>query len=213
MALILSRVEADSERVAAIRTAQAAVREADAAQTRSAAAGLQLLEAEQALAQVRGAFSGRRRAELQQRIEQLAAAYQRQEDKMVELERRSQLLEQRAGTPAQQRQALATQEPGYQRKLHEQLQRAKDEDSIAIGNAREWAGSQQQRAQQLAAQLQQMVAEQTRRAEHPDPAAEMRRQDIYNEQQADLEAEAGDDFLSSWDRDVTSPQPDQGMER
>ena len=213
VALILSRVEADLERVAAIRTAEAAVREADVAEARSAAAGLQLLEAEQALAQVRGAFSGRRRAELEQRVEQLAAAHQRQEDKMVELERRSQVLEQRAGTPAQQRQALATQEPGHQRKLPEQLQRAKDEDSMAIGNAREWAASQQLRARQLAAQLQQMAAEQTRRTEHPDPESEMRRQDIYNEQQADLEAEAGEDFLSSWDRDVTFPQPDQGMER
>ncbi len=213
VALILSRVQADTERLAAVRTAEAAIREADAAEARSAAAGLQLLEAQQALVQVRGAFSGRRRAELEQRIEQLADAHQRQEDKMVELERRSQVLEQRAGTPAQQQQALATQDPGHQRKLHEQLQRAKDEDSIAISHAQEWAASQQLRAQQLAAQLEQMHAEQTRRAEHPDPPAEMRRQDIYNEQQADLEAEAGDEFLSSWDRDVTFPQPDQGMER
>lgn len=132
---------------------------------------------------------------------------------MVELERRSQILEQRAGTPAQQQQALATQDPGYQRKLHEQLQQAKDEDSIAISHAQEWAASQQLRAQQFADQLKQMATEQTRRAEHPDPAAETHRQDIYNQRQADLEAEAADDLPSPWDRDVDFPQPDQSMER
>ena len=213
MLLLRTQVEADRERLRAIVAAEKAVRQADAAEAATAAVGLQLMEAEQELMAVRGAFAGRRRVELQERIAELTVAHQQQEDKMMELEGRSRVLAQQTGTPRQQQQALALREAGYREKLAAQVAHARTEDALAVGHAKDWVATQQLRAEQAQQRLDQVRAEQAHRLAHPDPAAELRRQELYNEQQAELE-EAGDEFVSSWERDLDGPAgPDTSFER
>jgi len=209
MTRLRARIEANSQRLAAIAAAQQSVAVTDQAMAASTAIGVQLAAASRELDSVRGR---RRTEQAQARVEQLTQARQQAQDKMVDLETRSQQLIGAAGTPAQQQEALATRnQDAYRSRLAELAQLAREEDARAVEYAQEWATSQQLRQEKAAEEVAQLTAEQTHRALYPDPAAELRRQEIYNEQQEELEEVTGAEYVSpDWDVPAVA---DHGIER
>jgi len=208
MTRLRARIEANSQRLAAIAAAQQSIAVTDQAMAASTAIGVQLAAANRELDSVRGR---RRTEQAQARVEQLTQARQQAQDKMVDLETRSQQLIGAAGTPAQQQEALATRnQDAYRSRLAELAQLAREEDARAVEYAQEWATSQQLRQEKAAEEVAQLTAEQTHRALYPDPAAELRRQEIYNEQQEELEAADAEYTSPDWDVPAVA---DHGIER
>ena len=209
MTRLRARIEANSQRLAAIDAAQQSIAVTDEAMDASTAIGVQLAAATRELDSVRGR---RRTEQAQARVEQLTQARQQAQDKMVDLEIRSQRLIGAAGTPAQQQEALATRnQDAYRARLAELARLAREDDARAVEYAHEWATSQQLREEKAAEEVAQLTAEQTHRALHPDPAAELRRQEIYNQQQEELaEAAAGAYVSPDWDAPAVA---ERGIER
>ena len=209
MTRLRARIEANSQRLAAIAAAQQSVAVTDQAMAASTAIGVQLAAASRELDSVRGR---RRTEQAHGRVEQLTQARQQAQDKMVDLETRSQQLIGAAGTPAQQQEALATRnQDAYRSRLAQLAQLAREEDARAVEYAQEWATSQQLRQEKAGGEVAQLTAEQTHRALYPDPAAELRRQEIYNEQQEELEEVTGAEYVSpDWDVPAVA---DHGIER
>ena len=192
----------NQRRFAAMQHALEVSEAAEAARVRSAALGDQLMEAEQNLRDVTGAFTGRRRAEMTQRLDQARAAHEQQREQMLNLGRRSHALTAELGTVHQQRQALALRDPdAYRAQLTQRLERAQQEDLQELQDAAEWASSTAARHATLASELAQMTAEQTRRAEHPDPTAEQTRRERYEQLQTEEAELTGRQQGLTWGED------------
>ena len=205
---------ANQERLEAMKQARAATKLTDAAQAKTAALAVQVMDAEDELAQVRGAFSARRRLEAEQRLDDVRAAHERQRDKMFELDAHSHALTVKLGTAAQQKEALSLRDADYQQRLDRQLEQAREEDREALLGSREWVVSSEQRQERAAHELAQLTAEQALRAENPDPAAELQRQQTYERQQEEAAEAASWEYTGSWDPDLDLPAaPDTSMER
>ena len=94
------------------------------------------------------------------------------------------------------------------------MQQAREEDREALQGSKEWVASSRQRQDRAAQELAQLTAEQTVRAQHPDPAAELRRQEVYERQQEEAAEAASWEYTGTWDPDPDLPAvPDNSFER
>jgi len=115
---------------------------------------------------------------------------------------------------AQQRDALALQNADtYRERLAAELEQARQQDLQSVEAATKWALKSQQRLANATQELAAVNTEQTRRAEHPDPAAELRRQEIHQQIQAD-EAQAAEwGHITAFNHDLdVPPAPDRSIE-
>ena len=213
VARLQARHLANQQRLEAMKQALAASEATDAAQAKATVLGVKVMEAEQDLNEARG---NRRRLVAQQRLDQATAAYERQRDRMLQLDAHSTELTDQLGTESQQREALELHEDKetYRQRLTELLEQARRNDREAVDGSRDWVASSQQRQQAAAEELAQLTAEQNLRAEHPDPAAELRRQQNYELQQEEAAEAAGWEYTPGWDPDLDlPPAPDTSIER
>ena len=134
---------------------------------------------------------------------------------MIDLAVRNQELTAELGTRSQQQQALALRDKeSYRTQLATQMEQARLQDHQEATAAAERAAATAQRATAAAEQLAAIAAEQAHRAEHPDPTAELHRQEIYEQLQADQAAEAGWGNSGAWNPDLDLPAaPDNNIER
>jgi len=166
------------QRLAAMTHALQVSNAADEAEAKTAALAAKVMEVQQNLTEVRGAFAGRRRTELQQQLDQVTDAHQQQRAEMIDLAVRNQELTAELGTRSQQQQALALRDAeSYRTQLAAQMEQARLQDAQEATAAAERAAATAQRATVAAEQLAAMAAEQAHRAEHPDPTAELHRQE------------------------------------
>jgi len=203
------------QRLAAMTHALQVSNAADEAEAKTAALAAKVMEVQQNLTEVRGAFAGRRRTELQQQLDQVTDAHQQQRAEMIDLAVRNQELTAELGTRSQQQQALALRDAvSYRTQLAAQMEQARLQDAQEATDAAERAAATAQRATVAAEQLAAMAAEQAHRAEHPDPTAELHRQEIYEQLQAEQAEEAGWGNSGAWNPDLDLPAaPDNNIER
>ena len=203
------------QRFAAMTRALQVSDAADEAEAKTAALAAKVMAVQQDLAEVRGAFTGRRRAELQQQLDQVTGAHQQQRAEMIDLAVRSRDLTAELGTRSQQQQALALRDAeSYRTQLAAQMERARLEDRQEAAAAAERAAATAHRAAVVAEQLASMAAERAHRAEHPDPAADRHRQEIYEQLQAEQEEQAAWGNSGAWNPDLDLPTaPGNNIER
>jgi len=215
MTRVLTRHTENERRFAAMKEALDASNATAAAKDQTTKLGIQVMEIEDDLRDVRGAFAGRRRTELQQRLDQTKTAYEQQRTQMMEQARRSHELTAKLGTVAQQRDALALQNADtYRERLAADLEQARQQDLQSVQAAKHWALKSQHRLANTTQQLAEVNTEQTRRAEHPDPQAELRRQELHQQLQAEESQAAEWGHTSAFDHDLdVPPATDRSIDR
>jgi DNA primase catalytic core len=215
MTRVQTRHTENERRLAAMKEALDASNATDAAKDQTTKLGIQVMEIEDDLRDVRGAFAGRRRTELQQRLDQTKTAYEQQRAQMMEQARRSHELTAKLGTVAQQRDALALRNADtYRERLAADLEQARQQDLQSVQAAKDWALKSQHRLANTTQQLAEVNTEQTRRAEHPDPEAELRRQELHQQIQDEEAQAAGWGHTSTFDHDLDIPAaPDRSIDR
>ena len=206
---------ANHQRFAAMAQALQVSNAADEAEAKTAALAVRVMEVQQNLAEVRGAFAGRRRTELQQQLDQVNDAHQQRSAEMIALTVRSQELTAELGTRSQQQQALALRDPeAYRTQLAAQMEQARGQDRQEAIDAADRVAATAHRATTTAEQLCAIADEQAHRAHHQDPTADVRRQEIYEQLQAEQAQAAGWGNSAAWNRDFDLPAaPDNNIER
>ena len=161
-----------------------------------------------------GAFSGRRKADIADRLADLDTIDEEQKQKVRDLRAALDPAALKIAGTAEQRQQIRDDAAKLRAQLPTLRAQAATEDQEMVTNARFRADRAATDRTAAAAVLADLTDEQQHRELYPEPGAEQHRLDLYNAQQAEMEADEDEPWHPDLDWELPGAQPpDIGFER